>query len=84
MTDTHHLLSWNPTIGHNAYQCRHKDTRDALHGIKCTNVCTLIGISQITTHRSQVSSPHGKLQEVHNDQSYFQIHRFVYYLCLQR
>ena len=73
MADAHHLLSWNPAVGHDAYQGRHEDAGDALHGVEHSDVGTLSGIGQIAAHRCQISSPHGKLQEVHNDQSEFNV-----------
>ena len=80
MAQPQQTLGRNPTVGYDAQNGRHKQGYYTLHGIKQPDVATQPDTGKVSSHRSQVSSPHGKLQEVHHNQSKFYIHTF-YIIC---
>ena len=45
MTIAQKALCRYPAIGNNAHDRRHKDRYDALHGEKCSNMCTHADVS---------------------------------------
>ena len=67
-------LRLDKSVGYDAHQRRHEDRHDTLYRIKPRNLGTHTGSAKIITHRSEVSSPHGELQEVHQCQTHFNIH----------
>ena len=76
MTQSQQALRRNPAVGNNTQYGRHEQRNDTLHGIKYSDMASQTNFSQIGTHRRKISSPHSKLQEVHNDQSNLDIHSF--------
>ena len=75
MTNRQELLSGNPTVRHNAHQCRHKESHHTLHGVEIAYLVAHPCTEQIGAHRDEISSPHSKLEEAHPYESEF--HRFT-------
>ena len=75
MTNRQELLSGNPTVRHNAHQCRHKESNHTLHGVEVAYLVAHPCTEQIGAHGDEISSPHGKLEEAHLYKSEF--HRFT-------
>ena len=76
MAETQQPLCRHPTVGYDTHQGRHENRHHTLHGIKQTYLRTDADITEIATHRGQISPPHCKLQKVHQCQTYLQIHVF--------
>ena len=72
MAVTQQALSRNPAVGNDTDDGRHEDGNDALHRVEPTNLGAQSDVAKITTHASEISSPHSKLQEVHHNQANFQ------------
>jgi hypothetical protein len=66
MTEPQQALGWNPSVGYDANQGWHKDGNEPLHGKERTNIGTHANITEIDSHASQIGSPYGELQEVHD------------------
>ena len=71
MTDAEHLLRRHPAVGDDADQGGHEQRHDALDGEELSDVGTHADAAQIDAKRTEISSPNGKDQEVHHDQSEF-------------
>ena len=70
MAEAQHLLPLHPTVCNNTYQRGHEQRHDALDRIKPTDVLGHTDFHQITSHRGQISPPHGVFQEVHHRQAH--------------
>ena len=62
------LLCGDPSVGHDADQGWHKYGDESLCGEEKPDLGTKPGLAEKTSHRCQVRSPDGVLEEVHNDQ----------------
>ena len=67
VTERKHLLGRYPAVGHDAEQCRHKEGDYTLHGIEQTDLLRHTNGDEVTSHRGEVGTPYGELQEVHHD-----------------
>ena len=61
------LLGGYPAVGDDAQDGGHEEGHDALHGIEDADVRGQAYVDQVAAHGCQIGSPHGKLQEVHDD-----------------
>ena len=66
-----HALRLNETVGQDTHYGWHENGDYALNGVEPTDVGSHTFASQKTTHRNEISTPHGKLQEVHTDKASF-------------
>ena len=62
------LLCGDPSVGHDADEGWHKYGDESLCGEEKPDLGTKPGLAEKTSHRCQVRSPDGVLEEVHNDQ----------------
>ena len=64
-----YFLGRHEPVGDDAHQGRHKDGHNTLHGKEPFDLRAQADIAQITAQGSQVSTPDGKLQEIHQNQA---------------
>ena len=66
MTQAQHSLRLHIFVCYDTHQRGHKQTDNTLNGIEPRNLVTKTGSSKVVAHARKISSPDGKLQEVHN------------------
>ena len=68
MAYAEHFLRWYIFISDDSHYSRHENRDDSLHCIENADFGTHSDSCEVTAHGSQIRSPDGILQEIHNYQ----------------
>ena len=80
MAEGKSFLCLDVSVGHYAHKRRHEYGHDTLHGKKPFDLRTEADVAEIAAEGSEVSTPCGILQEVHQDKPESEL--FVFHLQL--
>lgn len=79
MADSQHFLCRDPFVSHDANERRHENGDNALYGVEDADVSAQAMGKQKGAHTGQIRPPDGKLEEIHDNQSDFQVHCGSFY-----
>ena len=66
MAEAQHTLRLHILIGNDTHQCGHEDRHDTLDGIEPGDLIAQTCDAEIVTHTSEIGTPHGELQKIHD------------------
>ena len=67
LAEGEHLLRRNPFVGDDAHEGGHEDGNEALGGEEKPDLRAEAALGQKTSHRGEVGTPRGELQDIHQD-----------------